>query len=65
MTPEEFKEFKGLTYSEMGELFGIKRTRVYDICHGKKGCLRLGEINSIVRNSDGFIHAEDLGLEVC
>lgn len=65
MDLKEFKEEKNLTYDQLGKLFNISRSRAFDLCVGRKGCLRLHEINKILQVSKGHIQPEDLGLEVC
>ncbi len=65
MDIREFKEEKNLTYDQLGRLFNMSRSRAFDLCTGRKGCLRLNEINKIIKASEGYIQPEDLGLEVC
>ena len=65
MDLKEFKEERELTYDQLGELFNMTRSRAFDILNGRKGCLRLYEINTILQKSDGLIQPEDIGLEAC
>ncbi len=64
MKLKKFKKLKRLSYTELGKLFSISRSRVYDLCHNRKGSIRMNEVNSILKNSSGCVTPEDLGLEV-
>ena len=62
MDLKTFKQNKDLTYDELGRLFGMSRSRVFDLCTGRKGCIRIQEMNTIIQVADGEISPEDLGL---
>ena len=62
MDLKAFKEKKELTYDQLGLLFNMSRSRAFDLCTGRKGCIRVQEMNTIIKESDGDICPEDLGL---
>lgn len=64
MTPQEFKDSNGLSYSKLGTLFGCSKARAYNICRERGGSLRIQEVNRIVSGTRGDVKLKDLGLEV-
>jgi hypothetical protein len=64
MTPQEFREFKHLTYLQFASLLHCSKTRAFDICNKQGGSLKLKEINLLLKIGKGNILPADLGLEV-
>ncbi len=63
MDLKTFKENRNLTYDQLGKLFNLSRSRTFDLCTGRKGRIRVHEMNSILEKSNGDICLEDLGLK--
>lgn len=64
MRLKDFKDNKGLSYSELGRLLGISKSRAYHICHGTGGSVRVDEINSIANKTEGQVSPADLGVSL-